>query len=414
MNDISWHNFQTGDNQNGAPILTIREDLQRNVVRAGVDNLYYNNMAELIRGSSIARSCAEVRSRFIIGDGFVIDNEDTGQQYFYNQILAKQILNKIAVDMAWFGGFALLIRYNALAQITEIKHIDYASVRLCPIPENGVEPEFAQISTDWRYAYSNQHHWATPRQLRIFTGNAETILADQRKYSKQYLGELIYIKPYSPGTYYYSPPVWAGAADRLQVDQAMGQYHAYNTKNGFFPGMMLYMPGTDWDQTDENGTTRKDAFQKWFDQKFRGARSAGEVIKLYGETADQIPQPVNFQPNVNGEMFISLEKNTVKYIPIAFQIPPILIGISESGKLGQSQNLLDEMEMFQNNIIAPEQDLISQTLAALQAIALNYSGKSACHIRQRKPISYLSDAVIAVMTVNEIRQHAGLAPLANE
>lgn len=383
-------------------------DSQWPIVRAGDNNLYFQEMAALAQRSGIGRACVETRAHFIRGDGLHLcpaKNEGEGAQATPEAILSSAHFRAVCMDLALFGGFALHMRFDAGGRLRRLDAVDYANVRLESADEHGHIPA-AWVSADWSRARSRRHPYAAPIRLPLWRAEASTknlAPPDVRK-----TGALLYVKPYYPGAFYYAPPIWAAAADRMIADAEIGRFHARNVANGFFPGMMLYLPGTDWDSADpESGLSKKERFQAWFDNNYGGPDNAGKVLKLYGESREHVPQPINFQPQVNGDMLLSLENNTLRYIPIAFRVPPVIAGIAEPGRLGQTQQLLDELEMFQNNVIAPEQELLCSALKEIWPLAGR--GSAEIMVRQRKPLSYMPPAAIAVMTEEEIRRLSGLS-----
>ena len=90
----------------------------------GDDNLYPQNVADVIASSSTGKPCLNRYIRFIEGKGL----KDFGfAAYKVNRTeeTVDDITKLVAKDIGTYGGFALHVNYNIFGEIVELQHVPF-------------------------------------------------------------------------------------------------------------------------------------------------------------------------------------------------------------------------------------------------------------------------------------------------
>lgn len=397
--------------QNYVPEYTQRENISQNWVAFGRNNLYFDELVDLVEGSGIASACVSTKANFISGDGFVWDEKDRFQDPFYTKLTESGLLENIATDLAYFESFVLNIRYNLKGQITEINHVDFTYFRPAIMDETG-KITHAWISANWK-GYRQERY--KPLMMPMFNPDPAQVRKEISEFKKDYKGQILYVRKYKPRSPYFAKPTWAAADARLDIDRQIGDFHVENLDNGMFPGTVMYLPGSDWEDVidEKTGKKKKDALKEFQDETLTGKGNRGKIINLYGATKDDAPQILPFQQNANGDMFLALDGQTIKYIPSAFQVPPMLAGIDVAGNSLAADQVASQIELFQNGVIVPNQLIITNTIDRLQKYFEGYKKTENDYpvISVMNPLKYVPESYLATLSINERRERIGYAKL---
>ena len=126
-------------------------------------------------------------------------------------------LKRVAHDLKLLGQAAFNIVWNkGRTQILKAKHIPMQNLR----PEKAIEGEIKAYyySDDWSQYRKDRY---IPRRIEAFTG------------ARGEESQILVIKPYSAGYFYFSPVDYAGALQWAEIDEEIGTYHLTNIQNGF-------------------------------------------------------------------------------------------------------------------------------------------------------------------------------------
>ena len=52
--------------------------------------------------------------------------------------------------------------------------------------------------------------------------------------------QILYVKPFSPGSFYYPKPDYVGSINYIELDKEIGVYHINNMKNGMSPSFSIH------------------------------------------------------------------------------------------------------------------------------------------------------------------------------
>ena len=92
--------------------------------------------------------------------------------------------------------------------------------------------------------------------------------------------EILYIKPYKPGYFYYSPVAYQGGVQYAELEEEISNFHLNNVLNGLAPGMLINfnngVPDEDMQQVIEDDIRRK----------YQGSSNAGRFILAFNDSKE--------------------------------------------------------------------------------------------------------------------------------
>jgi len=320
-------------------------------VAYGEDNLYPDYLVELMNTSSKHNSLIKKKVNMSVGGGFL---DNPALMDFIKNNNGKEDLNDIVYkngyDLNLYGGFALAVTWsNDRSKIVRLSYVDYSQVRIAKVldddsemakmQENGVD--FYYISADW-----NQYKKDKFKPVLM------------QGFSEQYKKEstqLIYVNEYRAGVDYYTYPDYISSVDWIELDKEIANFHLSSVHNGFTPSMIISFKGGI--PTDEEMKKLKQKLNK----EYAGSDNASAVFLTFSESGDNAPEFIPINLNASDDRFLQLEEQIQQNIIIAHGASPIVAGVAISGKLGSSDEVLENEQMFQRNVIDAKQKLLERT-----------------------------------------------------
>jgi len=372
----------------------------------GIDRPYKNTypdyLTKLYNESSKHNQIINSKVKFIVGQGFVVDEKLTFSERAYVEGFLRmpnedenidELTSKLAKDKKVYGGFSLQVRMSKGGKIAAINHIDFCDVRV------GVNDNLYYYTDDWsqRNPTNNEDY----KILQHFPYD------DTAKVDVDYI---IYYKEYRPDLGVYPMPDYTSAIPYLESDAEIANFTLQNIKNNLSAGYVISFA---------NGQPTEEEMQS-IERRFKdyatGADNAGKPLLSFTDQNSDHPQILPIPVNGQDERFINLNNQIREEIFTAHGITsPQLFGIKENSGLG---NNADEIavasQLYQNLQIDPEQKIFNELINSI----LNFNGISGHPVRLQKiePVQrYFSEtAVLAVMTQDEIREKIGLPALQPE
>jgi len=182
--------------------------------------------------------------------------------------------------------------------------------------------------------------------------------------------EILYIKPYKSGFYYYSPVDYQGGLQYAELEEEVSNYHLNNILNGLSPSMLINF---------NNGTPNQEErklIENKIAAKFSGSSNAGKFILSFNDNKDAQAEitPVQLSDAHNQYQFLSEESQSK--IQVAHRIvSPFLLGIRTStGFSSNSDEIKTASLLMDNTVIRPFQELLIDSfdkLLSYNDISLN-------------------------------------------
>jgi len=326
---------------------TITETNNKDWIQFGSDNLYPQYLLELYNGSSINNAIIKGVSSMIYGEGLdATDREESDHKkeswLALNGLLhnsPKDTLKCLAFDLKLFGMCYVNAIWNRpRTKIIEFRHIPAQYMRSGKSDAYGKVNEY-YYSADWTNTRKHK-----PRYYRAFD------LKDRTD-----ANQVLCIKDYSPGSYYYATPDYQGSTSYIQLDMEIAQFHLSNIKSGMFPSMAINMA---------NGIpTREErrTIERQINAKFGGSGNAGKILLTFNDGKDTAPEIVPINANDNSDSYQFLSQETTRKVLTGHRVTsPLLFGVKGdgSGFGNNADELRDSYSLFNNTVIKPFQNTL--------------------------------------------------------
>jgi hypothetical protein len=320
-----------------------KEHRKDEYVRSGEDNFFPHYIIDLYNRSSVHAAAVNATVEAIIGGGLTA-NVDTYLDKANNKGETwNDIFTKVSLDFYLHGSFALEIIYTRdRSKIAEVYHIDYSHIRAKEKDHRGHIPGW-YISSDW----DKKGRYAANIDDAIY-------LPSYNQDEKELEPNQIYVyKNYRPGQEYYTLPVYSGALRVIQLDTEVDNFHVNNIMNGMAPSLMIttFTNGSDDDIR---------ATEQQLRANYGGSNNAGGLMYIDVDSPENAPIVTPIQQNGSDDYYIAVNNMTVQKILTAHRISsPTILGIATAGALGQRDEMIDAMMLWQNTVIAPyQQDVL--------------------------------------------------------
>lgn len=307
----------------------------------GYKNDYPNVVKRLIGSSVTGSSCLKVYKSFIKGQGFVNQDKINGQDL-------NKLLPLIADDLAMFGGFALVVNYNANYEISSVYHIPFEFVRLS-YNKKGVK-----LHPDWAKENTAIKQFDPKDIVNLPFYNPETV-ADEIVAAggfEQYNGQCYYYS--NKGENCYPLPIFDAALVDMSTEEAIADITHRNAKNGFYPAGLLVNVSSD---SDTDGETED------YIKRLQGSQEAAKIGYCQVANETEVPRFVAFNgTNYDKDFTVSRESSKNNIIK-AFQLPLILASEDVGSSFGAE--LINNAYKYYNAITKVERLVITSSFTEL-------------------------------------------------
>lgn len=356
-------------------------------------------LADSIYKSNAGNACLETFGEYVYGSGL----EDGVSEHKVNTQGQTwgDIHSLCRTDIVMFGGFALNVKYNLLGEITELYHLPFEFCRLSKPDDAGYvskifyNPYFGTTDYKQKKDLTQSFDVFNPSKIN------EQIVSEQGNYK----GQVLYTSIDKPLSRLYPDPYWVSAVNWVKIDAKISQFHERNIDNNFLLSVLIKMVG-DPDQaieTNSNGEVTKtvgEQFDEEMQGNFSGSENAGKVMVLWSKLKEYFPEIESFPTNSNHDLFIALQQLVIDNLAIGFRVNPILAGIQVSGKLGNSQEITNAVQVM-NSKVEPFQKLLEQVYNRINSFMMNKVGE--IRIKKNNPVSIIPTEFIDALTLEEKR-----------
>jgi len=324
-------------------------------VSYGDDNDYFGYLQDRINGSPTNNAIVNGISQMIFGKGLdatdkLLKPEDYAQAML---LFDDDTVERLCYDLKAMGQCAVQVVYSLdRTRIVECNHFPVETLRSGKCNDDG-DVEFYFYSDDWTKVNNKNK----PLPIPAFGTSNEG-------------EEILYIKPYKTGFYYYSPVDYQGGLQYAELEEEISNYHLNNVMNGMAPSMLINF---------NNGTPTEDEqrqIERDIQAKFSGTSNAGRFILSFNDnnTLASTIEPVQLSDAHNQYQFLSDE--SMRKIMVAHRvISPMLLGIKDNTGFGNNADELKTASILMDNtVIRPFQNLLIKyfdQILAFNNISLN-------------------------------------------
>jgi len=336
----------------------IVETKNKEWVEFGANNNYFQFLIDRANGSATSSACITGISQMIYGRGLdATDSSKRPEQYARMlSLFKKDDVRRFAYDLKLTGQCAIQVIYSKdRKSIAKVEHLPIETLRA---EKCGAEDKQVQ-------AYYYHPDWVnikpSDKPLRIPAFG----VSDTPKPI-----EILYVKPYEAGMYYYSTPDYQGGLQYAELEEEVSNYHLNNIMNGLAPSMLINFNNGVPDEEKQTLVENK------IKAKFSGSSNAGKFILAFNDDKESAADinPVQLSDAHNQYQFLSEESQ--KKIMISHRIvSPMLLGIKDSSGFGNNAEELETATvLMQNTVIIPFQELLTDAfdkILAFNNISLN-------------------------------------------
>jgi len=333
----------------------VKEVKNKDWVEYGADNNYFQFLIDRYNGSATNNAAINGISQAIYGKGLNATDANKKPDQYAQMIsmFGKDCVRKMSYDLKLMGQCAAQIIYSKdRKKIVKVEHFPIETLRAEKANEEGDVPAYYYFK-DW----TNIKPSDTPLRIPAFGMSKEDI-------------EILYIKPYKAGFYYYSPVDYQGGLQYCELEEEISNYHINNIMNGLAPSMLINF---------NNGTPNQEERQLLENKiasKFSGTSNAGKFILAFNDNSESKADitPVQLSDAHNQYQFLSTEA-TQKIMVAHRVVSPMLLGIKDNSGLGNNAEEIKTASLLMDNtVIRPFQELLIDSfdqILAYNDIALN-------------------------------------------
>lgn len=363
-------------------------DRTTGVYKYGKDNRLPNRLMAWVLDSGTAKKAQSKRATYIAADGF---NDKTSSAIKVNALqTADQLLNEISGYLAYFKGFALLIKRNLNDEKT-VSCIAFQDIRK---KEDGTFIYNPSLSSD-----------RVDKKKEIIIHPYKKTLTPAEFLERKDHGEIIYAYNRSADNSYYPVPDYYAGIEDIRSSSELQKFDFETVMNAFVTSAILTIVGelNDTDQ-DARGRTERDYFEEELEQftgnvkDKDGFSRRNSMLIMTARTKDEIPVLTPFDAKVIVDASNTKRDIIDRACARLFGVHPVLIGFSDAQLLGNTQAISNASQELNNDVI-PDQRLVTEVFSMLYEGDWTVSGF--------RPFKYIPDVLLSELTPEEKRQLIG-------
>jgi hypothetical protein len=358
----------------------VKEQRGKEWVSYGDSNDYFQYLIDRYNGSATNNAIINGISELIYGKGLdATDSNRKPDQYAkMKSLFSKDCMRKVTSDFKMMGQCAFQVIYSKdHQQITEVYHMPVESLRAEKCNDEG-DIEAYYYAKDWG-AVENKKE--TPIRIPAFGFSNEGI-------------EILYIRPYRAGFYYYSPVDYQGGLPYAELEEEVANYHLNNIKNGMSPSMLINF---------NNGVPTEEErylIESRIGEKFSGTSNAGKFILAFNDNKEMAADITPVQLSDASDQYQFLADEAMRKLMVSHRVTsPMLLGIKDQSGLGNNaEELKTASTLFDNTVIRPMQETILDgvdKILAYNDISLNL------YFKTLQPLEFQEGVVVDQETMEE-------------
>jgi hypothetical protein len=350
----------------------VREVQGKDYVEYGDNNDYFGYLIDRYNGSPTNNAILNSLMDMTFGKGLdATDSAKKPSEYAAMRgLFTKACLQKVVADYVMMGQCSMQVVYSQDHNtIVEVQHIPVETLRAARCNEDG-EIEAYYYAKDWEDVKGRRE---TPVRIPAFGTSREGL-------------EILYIKPYRAGFYYYSPVDYQGGLPYAELEEEIANYHINNIQNGLAPSMLINF---------NNGVPSEEerrSIEQQIATKFSGSSNSGKFILAFNDNKELAAtvDPVQLSDAADQYQFLSSEA-TQKILVSHRIVSPMLLGIKDNTGLGNNADELKTAStLLDNLVIRPKQEIIIDGIDMILAyndISLNL------YFKTLQPLEFTEDVV---------------------
>ena len=333
----------------------------------GLQDDFYPEVTAAYNTSTTNAACIEGIADLIFGKGIYTKN--AGFTDALAKILPQEELKRAIFDLKLFGNGAFQVYWNDdHTKVIKFYHIPVQTLRAEKLYDNPKIQNYFYC-TDW---FDMKAQKAKIKIPAFGTSNEKR--------------EILWLKNYTPGKYYYSIPDWIAALQFSFVEAELSNLHLNNIENGFLPLVMVNM------NSGVPAPEERDTIEDLIERKFTGTRNAGRFMISFNDDAANKPTIDTINIENLHEKFQYVAEYAQDRILVAHRITsPLLFGIrtANNGFSSQSEEMKTAFSIMQTMTVQPFQNLVINTIG--NALLEGGYDDTQLYFEQLTPLAILSE-----------------------
>lgn len=299
----------------------------------GADD-FFTTLIKRYETSPTNQACIDGSTDLILGKGIKARNGNKALEEYLYTLTNEDEIRKIVFDYKMFGNAAIQVVFNDdRSSIVGFFHLPVDTIRAAKVDDRGNIPGF-YYSSDWT-------------DTKIKPTYIPNFGQDEFEDDVQ----VIYIKKYSPGKFYYGIPDYYSSIQYAAVEEEVSNLHINNILNNFMPSTILNfnsgLPPVEEQYLIENSIKAK----------FTGTTNAGRFILSFNENPESKTTVEMLRPENLHQQYDFLAEEASRKIMLAHRVTSqMLFGIkTASGFSSNADELKVAYEIFYAMVINPVQ-----------------------------------------------------------
>jgi hypothetical protein len=361
----------------------IVESKSKEWVFYGENNNYYQHLIDLYNSSPTNNAAINGISQMIFGKGLdATDSTKKLEEYaMMKSLFSNDCVRRLAYDLKLMGQCAMQVVYDkSHKRIIEVAHFPIETLRSGKANEEGIVDSYF-YSADWATKRPSEQ----PLRFSAYGTSNEEI-------------EILMVKPYRAGYYYYSPVDYQGGLQYAELEEEISNYHLNNIKNSFAPSMLINFNNGIPDEEE------RQIIENSIKQKWSGTSNAGKFILSFNDNAESQASIETVQLSDAHNQYQFLSDESMRKIMVAHRIiSPMLLGIKDNTGLGNNaEELKTASILFDNTVIRPFQELL---LSAFDNILAFNNASLNLYFKTLQPLEFVD--LENAMTKEQVEEETG-------
>ena len=319
----------------------------------GADNNYFQYIIDRYNGSATNNAAINGISQMIFGKGLDALNSAKNPESYARMIslLKKDDVRKNCYDLKLTGQSAIQVIFsNGGKKVEKVQHFPIETLRAEKCGEDDDKVKAYFYHPDW------QNIKPSDEPLRIPAFNS--------KENGHHDIEILYIKPYKAGMFYYATPDYQGCLQYCELEEEVSNYHINNVQNSMSPSMLINFNNGVPDDETQRLTEQK------IKSKYGGSSRSGTPIIAFNDNKESAATIDAVQLSDAPQQYQFLASEAEKKIMVGHRvISPMLMGIKDNTGLGNNaEELKTATILMDNTVIKPFQDLLIDAYTQILAI----------------------------------------------
>lgn len=337
------------------------DDSLGGIMTFGSDNLYPQTIEGLIAGSSTAKACSNMYSRFLTGLGFeneAINNVVVGTDERGKEITLLTLLRKCAQARAKYRGFYIHVNKNLENKVVNARHVPFKYCRFNKKDDLGFCSK-VMVWDNWERDKNKNNDKKLIKSYDNFTSNNEAFAQQIKKVGdiKKYSGQIFF--DFDDPEFLYPLSMIDQVYLDCDTEQQVAIFRNSEIRNGFQATTLLLMQEPEGIEEEEKIKAKinkmKGADASRITLFFTDRDENGKLVK------DEQFVTETIQSNINDKLFENWENGLANNIRKAFNGMPAVLIDYEQGKLsGTSGEAITQATTLYNELTRDDRAALSQ------------------------------------------------------